>query len=140
MPLKKKPLQKMLKEIKMTSSTKTNIIIEKSWRTICDKTDLVKDSGISALIESSSGEDEQVAIFHIPNSEEEVFAVGNYDPIGKANVLYRGLVGCINDEPVVSSPLYKQHYSLKTGRCLQEEQSVVVYNIRIEDDQVQLFY
>lgn len=124
----------------MTSSTKTNIIIEKSWRTICDKTDLVKDSGISALIESSSGEDEQVAIFHIPSSEEEVFAVGNYDPIGKANVLYRGLVGCINDEPVVSSPLYKQHYSLKTGRCLQEEQSVVVYNIRIEDDQVQLFY
>jgi nitrite reductase (NADH) small subunit len=140
MPLKKKLLQKMLKEIKMTSSTKTNIIIEKSWRTICDKTDLVKDSGISALIESSSGEDEQVAIFHIPSSEEEVFAVGNYDPIGKANVLYRGLVGCINDEPVVSSPLYKQHYSLKTGRCLQEEQSVVVYNIRIEDDQVQLFY
>lgn len=124
----------------MTSSTKTNIIIEKSWRTICDKTDLVKDSGISALIESSSGEDEQVAIFHIPSSEEEVFAVGNYDPIGKANVLYRGLVGCINDEPVVSSPLYKQHYSLKTGRCLQEDQSVVVYNIRIEDDQVQLFY
>lgn len=140
MPLKKKPLQKMLKEIKMTSSTKTNIIIEQSWRTICDKTDLVKDSGISALIESSSGEDEQVAIFHIPSSEEEVFAVGNYDPIGKANVLYRGLVGCINDEPVVSSPLYKQHYSLKTGRCLQEDQSVVVYNIRIEDDQVQLFY
>jgi len=130
----------MLKEIKMTSSTKTNIIIEQSWRTICDKTDLVKDSGISALIESSSGEDEQVAIFHIPSSEEEVFAVGNYDPIGKANVLYRGLVGCINDEPVVSSPLYKQHYSLKTGRCLQEDQSVVVYNIRIEDDQVQLFY
>lgn len=124
----------------MTSSTKTNIIIEQSWRTICDKTDLVKDSGISALIESSSGEDEQVAIFHIPSSEEEVFAVGNYDPIGKANVLYRGLVGCINDEPVVSSPLYKQHYSLKTGRCLQEDQSVVVYNIRIEDDQVQLFY
>jgi len=130
----------MLKEIKMTSSTKTNIIIEQSWRTICDKTDLVKDSGISALIESSSGDDEQVAIFHIPSSEEEVFAVGNYDPIGKANVLYRGLVGCINDEPVVSSPLYKQHYSLKTGRCLQEDQSVVVYNIRIEDDQVQLFY
>lgn len=113
---------------------------EKSWRTICDKTDLVKDSGISALIANSAGEDEQIAIFHIPNSEEKIYAVGNYDPIGKANVLYRGLVGCINDEPVVSSPLYKQHYSLKTGRCLQEEQTIAVYDIRIENEQVQLFY
>ncbi len=113
---------------------------EKSWRTICDKTDLVKDSGISALIANSAGEDEQIAIFHIPNSEGKIYAVGNYDPIGQANVLYRGLVGCIDDEPVVSSPLYKQHYSLKTGRCLQEEQTIAVYEIRIENEQVQLFY
>jgi nitrite reductase (NADH) small subunit len=116
---------------------------EKSWRTICDATDLVKDSGISALLvneENSASEDEQIAIFHIPNSEAKVFAVGNYDPIGKANVLYRGLVGCIDNEPVVSSPLYKQHYSLKTGRCLQEDESVSVYDIRIENKQVQVLY
>ncbi len=113
---------------------------EKAWRTICDKTDLVKDSGISALIANSAGEDEQIAIFHIPNSEEKIFAVSNYDPIGQANVLYRGLVGCIANEPVVSSPLYKQHYSLKTGRCLQEDESVSVYDIRIENEQVQVLY
>jgi len=116
---------------------------EKSWRTICDTTDLVKDSGISALLVSeanSGGEDEQIAIFHIPNSEEKIFAVGNYDPIGQANVLYRGLVGCIDDEPVVSSPLYKQHYSLKTGRCLQEDKTIAVYDIRIEDEKVQVLY
>ncbi len=115
---------------------------EKSWRTICSTCDLVKDSGISALLESeanSAGEDEQIAIFHIPNSEEKIFAVSNYDPIGKANVLYRGLVGCIDDEPVVSSPLYKQHYSLKTGRCLQEDKTIAVYDIRIENEQVQLY-
>lgn len=122
----------------MTNLTKEKA--EKSWRTICETTDLVKDSGISALIANSAGEDEQVAIFHIPNSEEKIYAVGNYDPIGQANVLYRGLVGCINDEPVVSSPLYKQHYSLKTGRCLQEEKTIAVYDIRIENEQVQLFY
>ena len=114
--------------------------IDKSWRTICDASDLVKDSGISALIANATGEDEQIAIFHIPRSEEKIYAVGNYDPIGKANVLYRGLVGCIDDEPVVSSPLYKQHYSLKTGRCLQEELTIAVYDIRIENEQVQLFY
>jgi len=115
---------------------------EKSWRTICQTSDLVKDSGISALLENganSAGEDEQIAIFHIPNSEEKIYAVGNYDPIGEANVLYRGLVGCINDEPVVSSPLYKQHFSLKTGRCLQEDKSIAVYDIRIENEEVQLY-
>lgn len=117
----------------------TTVKNEKSWRTICESSDLVKDSGISALIANSAGEDEQIAIFHIPNSEDKIFAVGNYDPIGQANVLYRGLVGCIDDEPVVSSPLYKQHYSLKTGRCLQEDKAIAVYDIRIEDEQVQLY-
>jgi nitrite reductase (NADH) small subunit len=118
----------------------TNVTTEKSWRTICDTTDLVKDSGISALISNATGEDEQIAIFHIPSSEEKIYAVGNFDPIGKANVLYRGLVGCIDEEPVVSSPLYKQHFSLKTGQCLQEDQCIAVYPIRIESEQVQVLY
>ena len=125
------------------SLSKETLTTEKSWRTICGISDLVKDSGISALLineANSAGEGEQIAIFHIPNSEEKIYAVGNYDPIGQANVLYRGIVGCIDDEPVVSSPLYKQHYSLKTGRCLQEEQTIAVYDIRIENEQVQLFY
>ncbi|MEI6895597.1 MAG: nitrite reductase small subunit NirD [Colwellia sp.] len=117
-----------------------NTITDKLWRTICGSTDLVTDSGISALLTNETGDEAQIAIFYIPNSAEKIFAVGNYDPIGKANVLYRGLVGCINDEPVVASPLYKQHFSLKTGQCLQEEQSISVYPIRIENDQVQVLY
>jgi|TARA_B110000116_G_C16764271_1_gene550000 nitrite reductase (NADH) small subunit len=112
----------------------------KSWRTICAAADLVKDSGISALLANEAGNEEQIAIFHIPHSEEKIYAVGNYDPIGKANVLYRGIVGSIDDEPVVASPLYKQHFSLKTGQCLQEEQSISVYPIRIENEQVQVLY
>jgi nitrite reductase (NADH) small subunit len=122
----------------MTDSTN-----EKIWRTICKTTDLVKDSGISALLVKESidaNNAEQIAIFHLPNSEEKVYAVGNYDPIGKANVLYRGIVGCIEDEPVVASPLYKQHFSLKTGQCLQEDQHIAVYPIRIENEQVQVMY
>jgi len=115
-------------------------ITDKLWRTICGTTDLVTDSGISALLTNETGEEEQIAIFYLPNSEEQIFAVGNYDPIGKANVLYRGLVGCIDSEPVVSSPLYKQHYSLKTGSCLQENETIAVYPIRIEDEEVQVLY
>ena len=123
----------------MTLSTKVTTT-EKTWRTICDSSDLVKDSGICALLANEAGNEEQIAIFHLPNSEDKIYAVGNYDPIGKANVLYRGIVGCIADEPVVASPLYKQHFSLKTGRCLQEEQSISVYPIRIENEQVQVLY
>ncbi len=115
-------------------------ITDKLWRTICGTADLVTDSGISALLTNETGEEEQIAIFYLPNSEEQIFAVGNYDPIGKANVLYRGLVGCIDSEPVVSSPLYKQHYSLKTGQCLQEDETIAVYDIRIENEQVQVLY
>lgn len=109
----------------------------KSWLTICDTSDLVKDSGICALIEQGV-EEKQVAIFHLPNTEKQVYAVGNYDPIGEANVLYRGIVGSVGDDIVVSSPLYKQHFCLTTGKCLQEDQHIDVYPARILDDQVQL--
>ena len=109
----------------------------KNWLTVCNKVDLVKDSGICALIEQGV-EEKQVAIFHLPNTKEQVFAVGNYDPIGEANVLYRGIVGSIGEDIVVASPLYKQHFSLTTGKCLQEDKTIDIFPIRIFEDQVQL--
>ena len=69
---------------------------------------------------------------------QQVYAIGNYDPIGKANVLYRGIVGSIGEQLVVASPLFKQHFSLQTGQCLQEDISVKHYPVRIMDQQVQL--
>jgi nitrite reductase (NADH) small subunit len=124
------------------STTQENTLQDKSnkkdkvWQKICHTNDLVKDSGISALLAN----DQQVAIFNIEKTGNKVFAIGNYDPIGKANVLSRGIVGCVNDEPVIASPLYKQHFSLLTGKCLQDEaHSVDVYSVRIIDDQVELF-
>jgi nitrite reductase (NADH) small subunit len=111
---------------------------DKNWLTICQTSDLVKDSGICALI-NEGVEEQQVAIFHLPNTEKQIYAVGNYDPIGEANVLYRGLVGSVGDTIVVASPLYKQHFCLTTGKCLQEDTSVDVFPARILDNQVQLF-
>ncbi len=117
----------------MTTITKST---DKQWVTICKTDDLVNNSGICALLNNT----EQVAIFKLPNSEEQIFAIGNFDPIGKANVISRGIVGSIGGEPVVASPLYKQHFSLKTGRCLQEEQiSVNTFPVRIEQTDVQVF-
>jgi NAD(P)H-dependent nitrite reductase small subunit len=103
------------------------------WVDICSKDDLQPDSGICALVE-----DKQVAIFYLPK-QQLLYAIDNYDPFGKANVLSRGLVGDINGEPMVASPLHKQHYSLKTGVCLDDESVTVnTYGIRIEKDRVEI--
>ncbi|MFD2166841.1 nitrite reductase small subunit NirD [Thalassotalea euphylliae] len=108
---------------------------QKSWRTICNSDDLVLNAGVCALIEDLN---KQIAIFNIPSTPEQVFAIDNFDPIGKANVLYRGIVGCNQGEPVVASPLYKQQFSLKSGTCLQEEAQVGAYPVRIEEQAVQV--
>jgi nitrite reductase (NADH) small subunit len=80
---------------------------------------------------------EQVALFYLPGERSELYALANRDPIGKANVLSRGIVGDVKGELVVASPLYKQHFSLETGACLEEEGvRVEVYPVRLEGDSV----
>ncbi len=97
--------------------------------------DLEPNSGVCALVGG-----QQVAIFYLPD-KNAVYAIQNYDPIGKANVLSKGVVGDINDELVVASPLYKQHFSLTTGRCLENEEAcVAIYPARLLDNRVQIGY
>ena len=104
-----------------------------NWTTICSTDDLQPDSGICALVG-----DKQVAIFYMPKLEA-IYAVDNWDPIGKANVLSRGLIGDIDGEPMVSSPLFKQHYDLKTGQCAEEEEiKLNTYEIQINNGQVEI--
>lgn len=109
-----------------------------SKQKICHIDDLVPNSGICALLtEGHHGDnDEQVAIFYLPSSPEKVFAISNWDPIGEANVLSRGIVGNVDDELVVSSPLYKQHFSLRTGQCVEDEIKIKTYDISIDGDAV----
>lgn len=103
------------------------------WHNVCDIDDLVENSGVCALVEGK-----QIAIFHLSSEPEQLYAVSNYDPVGKANVISRGIVGSIDDEPIVASPLYKQHFSLIDGRCFEESAALTVYPARIEGRQVQL--
>ncbi len=104
-----------------------------SWQDICSKDDLQPNSGVCALVA-----DTQVAIFYMPQNDA-VYAINNYDPFGQVHVLSRGLIGDIKGEPMVSSPLYKQHFSLKTGVCLEDESvSVDAYAIRITGDRVEI--
>ncbi len=103
------------------------------WIDVCSIDDLQPDSGICALVE-----DHQVAIFYMPKNQA-VYAINNYDPFGKANVLSRGLIGDLGGEPMVSSPLYKQHFNLKTGTCFEDEAiKVETYAIRMENGRVEV--
>jgi nitrite reductase (NADH) small subunit len=106
-----------------------------NWITVCQIEDLIDNSGVCALVE-----EQQVAIFKLDSAnDEKVLAVSNWDPIGQANVMYRGIIGSIQDTPYVASPLYKQRYCLITGKCVDDDsQSVSVYPVRIFKHSVQL--
>ncbi|GAB3270198.1 nitrite reductase small subunit NirD [Parahaliea aestuarii] len=102
------------------------------WEVVCTRSDLVVNSGVCALVNG-----EQVAIYYLPDTERKVYALGNRDPIGKANVMSRGIVGDLGGKLVVASPLYKQHYALETGACLEEEGVFIpCYDVQLDGDEV----
>ena len=104
------------------------------WHPLCAAADLVAHAGVAAWTEAGP-----VALFWLPELDDALFAIGHQDPISGANVLARGIVGDIRGEPVVASPLYKQHFSLRSGRCLEDaEVSVPVYPVRLRNGQVEI--
>ncbi|MGS2723711.1 nitrite reductase small subunit NirD [Porticoccus sp. GXU_MW_L64] len=111
-----------------------NNIVNITPNEVCATADLVPNSGVCVRHNN-----EQVAIFFLPKETPQVFAIGNWDPIGKANVISRGIVGDIDGRLVVASPLYKQHFDLTTGECLEDtEQKVPTYHVSIENEKVVL--
>jgi nitrite reductase (NADH) small subunit len=105
------------------------------WLTVCQESDLVANSGVCALVN-----EQQIALFKVKNAQQDqVFAISNWDPIGEANVLYRGLLCSVGETVAVASPLYKQRFCLSSGTCLDStEAKVKVYPVRIEQHAVQL--
>lgn len=103
-----------------------------NWISVCEIDDIVPDTGVCALING-----EQVAVFRVAGGEPRVFAIGNYDPNSGAAVLSRGLVGSVGERVVVASPIYKQHFDLQTGECLEApENSVMSYPARVDAGKV----
>ncbi len=101
------------------------------WIDVCDIDDLQADSGICALVQGL-----QVAIFYQPGLQA-IYAIGNYDPFSQTNVLSRGMIGDIAGEPMLASPMYKQHFYLRTGICAEDKDvSVPVYPVRIDNGRV----
>jgi nitrite reductase (NADH) small subunit len=80
---------------------------------------------------------EQVAVFLLEDGT--VLAVDDVDPFSGASVLSRGLVGDVDGRPTVASPVYKQRFDLRTGRCLDDDAaSVGTWHARIHDQRVEV--
>lgn len=104
---------------------------EADWITVCYSAELRENLGTRALLNGV-----QVAIFRVRG---QVYAVNATDPFSKAAVLSRGLVGDVGGQVVVTSPIYKQHFNLFTGVCLEDESvALQTYEIRELDGQIQL--
>ena len=104
-----------------------------TWSTICAESELIPGTGVCALHQA-----QQVAIFKF-ESDNQLFAVSNFDPIAKANVLSRGLIGSLKGKRVVASPIYKQHFCLQSGECLEEEgYQLKTFKVRSEGGYIQL--
>jgi nitrite reductase (NADH) small subunit len=102
-------------------------ILAVSLTPVCAVDAIPLEGGVAALVGGSA-----VALFRTHSGE--VFALSNVDPFSGASVLSRGIVGSRGDVPVVSSPMYKQAFDLRTGACLDDDTvRVASYDVAVAD-------
>lgn len=132
---------------KLTTQLESQVQTHSSdaWLTVCSTEDIAPNTGVCALLNG-----EQVAIFKVKNALDSsandayyayyaYYAVSNFDPVGKANVLSRGLIGDSQQTWTIASPLYKEEYCLKTGESLADDTvRLQTYEVRAQDGLIQL--
>jgi NAD(P)H-dependent nitrite reductase small subunit len=102
-----------------------------AWQNVCALDELADGTGVCALVAGR-----QVAVFYV---DGQTYALDNFDPGSRANVLSRGLTGDLQNQRVVASPIYKHHFVLGTGRCIEDPTfSVTAYATRVVDGMVQV--
>jgi nitrite reductase (NADH) small subunit len=107
------------------------VVSTATWVAVCTVDDVQRERGVCAIVAGR-----QIAILR--THDDEWYAVGQRDPFSGAFVMSRGIVGTRTVEdaevPVVQSPLYKQPFDLRTGRCLDDRSiTLPVYAVRISD-------
>ncbi|MGR5080777.1 nitrite reductase small subunit NirD [Photobacterium swingsii] len=103
------------------------------WITVCQVEDVMPGTGVCALVNG-----EQVALFR-PDASDTFYAISNMDPFARSNVLSRGLICEHESELWVASPLKKQRFALKDGRCLENaEASIKSYQVQVVNSEVQI--
>ena len=106
---------------------------ERPWTRVCALDDILPNTGVCGLIGL-----EQVAVFRVGEGTE-LYAIGNFDPFSRANVLSRGIVGDRGGRLKVASPIYKQNFALATGECLDDpDVSVPTYDVRVSNGIVEV--
>ncbi len=99
------------------------------WTAACPLAQLQPMRGVAVLLPDNA----QVALFRL--ADNSIRAISNIDPIGRAAVISRGIVGDRDGFPVVQSPLKKQAFSLLNGRCLDaDDVTIPVYATRVGID------
>lgn len=116
----------------MVSVSKEHATDTESWHRICAFEELEPMWGEAALVNGV-----QVALIRL--TDNRLFAVDHWDPVAKANVMARGIVGSRGGTPTLASPIHKQVYSLEYGECLSEEGAALrAYEVRVENGQIEV--
>lgn len=99
---------------------------------VCAIEDILPNTGVCALVAGR-----HVAVFRV--GKDQFHAIDNVDPKNGASVLSRGLIGNLGEHVVVASPLYKHHFVLATGECLENPAwSVRAYPVELHEGQVRV--
>ena len=80
------------------------------WSAICALDEVPLNAGLGARLGN-----QRIALFRFG---DDLYALEDIEPGTRASVLSRGLLGDVQGEPVVISPLYKQRFRLRDGQCL----------------------
>ncbi len=108
--------------------------LEITWTPICAVQQIPVSGGVNALVRG-----EQVAVFR--TRDDKFFAVSNFDPFTKANVISRGIVGSAKRDGrevyKVASPLLKHNFDLETGQSFDDPNVFLkVYSVKLEEERV----
>lgn len=113
----------------MSTASSAEQVTTIEWFDVAGIDDIIPGTGAPARLGQK-----QIAIFR---DKKEIYAIDNRDPFSDANVLSRGLLADIAGRLCVASPVYKQHFCLKTGECLEDASvNVKAYPITLRDDRI----
>ncbi|MDQ4008779.1 MAG: nitrite reductase small subunit NirD [Actinomycetota bacterium] len=113
--------------------SRAGAVATEAWVRVCPVDRLEVERGTAALMDAGL----QVALFRLHTGE--VLAVQNRDPFTGAYVLSRGIVGTRRGRDVVASPMHKQAFDLRTGRCLDDDTTTLtVYPVRVRSGVVEV--
>jgi len=105
---------------------------EAKWLDVCSVDDITPDTGVAALVAGI-----QVAIVRVGGGDDQIYAVGNYDPFSRAFVIARGIVGDRAGVPKIASPIFKQSFDLRTGQCLDDSSvRLPSYPVQVRDGRI----